>query len=293
MGVQERIDAGNIELDLRPVAGRIGAEISGISLGGGLDDGTIAAIRAALLRYKVVFFRDQHHLSYAEQEAFAQRFGPLVPHPTLAKVEGTEAALRIDYADGRMAANEWHTDESFQDVLPLGAVLRAVTLPPLGGDTMWANTVGAYEHLPEPLRDLADRLWALHSNIFDADDAAKYHEEAPATGYVTEHPLVHVHPETGERALLLGYHVYHTQRIIGLSHADSALLIALYQGHITRPENVVRWHWAPGDVAFWDNRATQHYGIGDFTALRQMSRVGIDGEVPISIDGRRSVARRK
>jgi alpha-ketoglutarate-dependent sulfate ester dioxygenase len=296
MGLHEKIS--DIELEYRPVAGRIGAEISGIKLGGSLDTDTVAAIRAALFKHKVLFFRDQHHLTDAEQEAFGKLLGDLVPHPTVPKIEGTEVALNI-LSDGTYAANQWHTDVTFVDAYPLASILRAIKLPPKGGDTVWANTAAAYEHLPLPLRELADKLWALHTNSYDyaasrpdatAERLKRHAGVFASTVYETEHPLVRVHPETGERTLVLGNFA---QKILGLNREDSARLINIFQDHITRLENTVRWHWAPGDVAIWDNRATQHYGIGDFTEARELHRVTIDGDVPVGIDGKSSVTRRK
>jgi taurine dioxygenase len=287
----EKIPSASEALNLRPLAGRIGAEISGVSLSGRLDTATIAAIRRALLQYKVIFFGNQLHFTFAEQEAFGKLFGKLIPHPTLPSTEGTEASMSLHYADGKTAANEWHTDDPCIAQYPAMGILHAVTLPSVGGDTLWANTATAYEHLPEPLRELAGKLWVLHTNTFDYEDAAKNRAEdgAGSTVYQTEHPLVRVHSETGERTLLLGYHA---QKFLGLNRADSARLIGIFQDHITRPENTVRWHWAVGDVAFWDNRATQHYGLGDFTETRVLRRSSIEGDVPMSIDGRRSVTRR-
>jgi len=297
MGLHEKINS-TVELAIRPVAGRLGAEISGIKLSGKLDADTVAAIRQALFTHKVIFFRGQDHLTDAEQEAFGKLLGDLVPHPTVPKIEGTETALNI-ISDGTYAANQWHTDVTFVDAYPLASILRAVHLPSKGGDTVWANTAEAYRRLPEALRDLADKLWAVHTNAFDyaavrpeaTTERLKRHDQVfSSTVYETEHPLVRVHPETGERTLVLGNFA---QRFVGLNGADSARLKSIFQDHITQLENTVRWHWSPGDVAIWDNRATQHYGIGDFTEARELHRVTIDGDVPVSVDGRNSVTRRK
>jgi alpha-ketoglutarate-dependent taurine dioxygenase len=298
MGKHESIDGAKSPIRTRPVAGRIGAEILGIKLSGDLKAETVAGIRQALFQHKVIFFSGQHHLTDAEQEAFGRLLGDLVPHPTVPKIDGTDVALNI-LSDGSYAANQWHTDVTFVDAYPLASILRAVQLPSKGGDTVWANTAAAYESLPEPLRELADKLWALHTNAYDyaatrpdaSSDRLKHHANVFAsTVYETEHPLVRVHPETGERTLLLGNFA---QKIIGFNRDDSARLFAIFQDHITRLENTVRWSWSPGDVAIWDNRATQHYGIGDFTEKRELHRVIIDGDVPVSVDGRRSVARTK
>jgi alpha-ketoglutarate-dependent taurine dioxygenase len=299
MGKLETLSTGNTSLDVRPVAGRIGAEISGVRLGGDISEYTLAEIRNALLTYKVVFFRNQHDLTDADQEAFGKLLGKPVAHPTVPKLEGTNYVLNIK-SDGTHAANTWHTDVTFVDAYPQASILRVVVLPSKGGDTVWANTEEAYKRLPQELRDLADKLWALHSNLYDyaatrpgtkgSDAEKRYREVFASTVYETEHPVVRVHPETGERTLLLGNFV---QRIVGYSRDDSARLFGIFQDHITRLENTVRWRWSKGDVAMWDNRATQHYGIGDFTEPREMHRLTIDGDVPVSVDGRRSVIRVK
>lgn len=281
-------------LDVVPVAGRIGAEIRGVALGGDLDDATIAAIRAALVRHKVIFFREQHHLDDAGQEAFAERFGKPVAHPTVPVVPGSKYLLELDSKEGR-AASSWHTDVTFVPNYPESSILRAIVIPQAGGDTLWANAVAAYEELSEPLRQLANSLWAVHTNLYDYaavindgnEEAAKrYREVFASTVYETEHPLVHVHPESGERSLILGHFF---KQFVGLNQADSQRLFATFQDAITKPENTVRWRWQPGDVAIWDNRATQHRAIADFgTQHRQLRRATIAGTVPVSIDGRNS-----
>jgi taurine dioxygenase len=169
-------------------------------------------------------------------------------------------------------------------------------VPTAGGDTVWANTAAAYEDLSPSLRALADTLWALHTNEYDyaarrpdasSESLRRYQEVFTSTVYETEHPLVRVHPETGERTLLLGHFV---KRILGLSSFDSAHLFQVFQEHVTRLENTVRWRWAVGDVAVWDNRATQHYAVNDYgDQHRVVRRVTVAGDVPVSVDGRRSV----
>jgi hypothetical protein len=150
-------------LDIRPLAGRIGAEIDGVQLAGNLPEATIAAIEAVLAKYKVIFFRDQCHLDDAGQERFAARLGELIAHPTSPAKAGSAAILEIDSARAR--ADRWHTDVTFVDAYPKISVLRGVVIPPCGGDTMWANTVAAYDGLPAALKTLAENLWAIHSNL--------------------------------------------------------------------------------------------------------------------------------
>ncbi len=289
----------DIGLDIRPVAGRIGAEVRGVRLSGDLQPATVRAINAALLKHKVIFFRGQHHLSDVEQEAFGRLFGSLVPHPTVPSAAGSSAVLELDGARGERASS-WHTDVTFVDAYPKISILRGAVVPDHGGDTVWANMVAAYEELPAPLRELADKLWAVHSNVYDyaggrvrvnEEGAKRYNEVFTRTVYETEHPLVHVHPETGERSLILGHFL---QKILGVTSSDSAHLFAIFQDHAIRIENTVRWRWQAGDVAMWDNRATQHRAIDDYEKQpRVVRRVTLDGDVPVSVDGRRSVTRNK
>lgn len=280
-------------ISIQPVAGKLGAQVSGIQLSGDLDPETFQEVHQALLRHKVLFFREQA-LDDQEQERFSRLFGAQVPHPTVRSAGNTAAILNLDAKESR--ANSWHTDVTFVTDFPKISILRGVTIPAYGGDTVWANTVTAYEELPTALRELADGLWAVHSNLYDyvapshATEAAlkRYQEEFTAREYETEHPLVHVHPETGERALLLGHFVKHFK---GVSKADSKLLFQLFHQRITDLNNSVRWRWQAGDVAIWDNRATQHIAINDYgNAERIVRRTTIAGDIPVSVDGQRSRA---
>jgi alpha-ketoglutarate-dependent sulfate ester dioxygenase len=282
--------------DLSPVAGRIGAEILGVDLNADLSDTLIQEIRQALVQYKVLFFRQQS-LDAAGQIAFARRFGDITTaHPTLPALSDHGEVLDLDYGRTATRSNEWHTDVTFVDRPPLGSILRAIELPPVGGDTVWANTVTAYEDLPAHLRSLADQLWAVHSNVYDYTEAAITQSEAmqayrqvfTATVYETLHPVVRVHPESGERGLFIGGFV---QQIQGLSATESKDLLRLLQAQVTRLENTVRWRWQVGDVAFWDNRSTQHYAIYDYDGQpRRVQRVTIVGDLPVGVDGNRSQA---
>ena len=170
-----------------------------------------------------------------------------------------------------------------------------MVIPPYGGDTVWANTAAAYDELPDPLKVLADSLWAVHGNDYDYaaarpdatdEETRRYREVFTSTLYQTEHPVVRVHPVTGERTLVLGHFV---KRLLGLNTHDSDHLLATFQAHVTRLENTVRWRWAVGDVAIWDNRATQHYAINDYgDQHRVVRRATVAGDVPVSVDGRHS-----
>ncbi|GIP44375.1 hypothetical protein J45TS6_28340 [Paenibacillus sp. J45TS6] len=285
-----------VQLEIVPVAGRIGAEVRGIDLAEDLFPAVVESIQEALLKYKVLFFRDQHQLDDEGQERFAKLLGELYAHPTVPVKDGTRAVLELDSAHGGRA-NAWHTDVTFVEAYPKASILRSVVIPPAGGDTVWANTAAAYEDLSPELKELAGSLRAIHSNAFDyvapaqqevaREQTQRKNHVFASTVYQTEHPVVRVHPETGERHLLLGQFV---RRISGLRTADSDRIINILQEHVTRLENTVRWSWAVGDVVVWDNRATQHYAINDYgDEHRVVRRVTIAGDIPIGTDGRRSI----
>ena len=280
------------ELDNSLVAGRIGGEVRNIQLTGDLDDSTVSALRRALGRHKVLFFRKQHHMDDREQQAFGRRWGTPVRHPT-APAQVGDFLLELDSQHGGKS-NVWHTDVTFMASYPSASILRAVKIPPAGGDTVWANTAEAYARLPKPLQALADTLRAVHSNDYDyavnhtqKDDGADAYQAAfISTVYEAEHPVVRVHPVTGERTLVLGAFF---KQFVGLNSGDSRHLFETLQAHITRLENTVRWRWNEGDVAIWDNRATQHYAIDDYGDQRRVvRRVTISGDVPVAIDGQPS-----
>lgn len=285
--------------DVRPIAGALGAEITGLRLDPGLSDEIVGFIRSAVLEHGVVFLRGQDHLDDEAQAGFAQRIGELTTaHPTIGGLDDQHSVLPIDSEHGNRA-NSWHTDVTFVDRPPSFSLLRAVVLPPYGGDTCWASTVNAYQELPPGLRKLADELWAVHTNDYDyatahgtaslSDRTREYQARFTSTVYRTEHPVVRVHPETGARALLLGQFV---QRFVGFNGSDSRHLFEVFQSHITRLENTVRWRWSPGDIAIWDNRSTQHYAVADYGDVpRRLHRVTVSGEIPVSVHGEHSVAR--
>src|ERR1700733_6320413 len=276
----------------------IGARVDGVRLGG-LDAETAAAVNEALGAHKVLFFRGQQHLGDESQFAFAESLGvPTSPHPTL-KFDGSRV-MRLESVGGG-GANQWHTDVTFVDRVPKASILRAVELPAYGGTTTWASTVAAYRELPQPLQQLADSLWAMHSNEFDyaqidpaklaalqsnPDAVLKYAAEFHSAHFETHHPVVRVHPETGERALLLGNFV---KRILDVTGSESQALFRIFQDRVTRLENTVRWNWELGDVAMWDNRATQHYAVSDYgDQRRRMHRVTLAGDIPVSVNGEHS-----
>ncbi|MFI0357817.1 TauD/TfdA dioxygenase family protein [Actinomadura sp. 9N407] len=279
------------EFDVRKVGGRIGAEVVGADVRD-LSAETFAEIHAALLDHKVLGFRGQE-LTDDDQIAFAERFGPLTgAHPTVPSVDGRPEILPVDSESGR--ANQWHTDVTFVQSPPKASTLRSLVVPPYGGNTLIANTAAAYRDLPEELRDFADRLFAVHTNDYDyvrptgadPDKAAEHRKAFVSRKWKTAHPVVRVHPETGERNLYIGGFA---QSIVGLSSREGRAILDILQAYVTRPENVFRWVWAPGDLVLFDNRITQHYAPDDYGDLpRRLHRVTVAGDVPAGVDGRQS-----
>lgn len=280
------------QITVHKLGSRIGAEIGGVRLGGDLAPAAVNEIRTALLAHKVIFFRDQHHLDDQRQLEFAALLGTPIGHPA-ATALAPDAPVITPINSELGKANRWHTDVTFAANYPAASILRAVTLPSYGGSTLWANTATAYADLPEPLKCLADNLWALHTNRYDyikneqmTDLQRAFRQAFEMTDFQTEHPVVRVHPETGERTLVAGDFV---RSFVGLDSRGSSALFELLQNRITVPENTVRWNWQPGDVAIWDNRATQHRAVDDYDdQYRLMHRVTLMGDVPVDVHGQRS-----
>ncbi|NUR31405.1 MAG: TauD/TfdA family dioxygenase [Catenulispora sp.] len=282
------------DFDIRRIGGRIGAEIVGADLSAELSEPVLDEIKAALLEHKALVFRGQE-LDDEGQLRFASLFGPLTTaHPTVPGIEEQPRILPVDSERG--AANVWHTDVTFVQSPPKASTLRGIVIPPYGGNTLIANTGAAYRDLPKPLRDLADGLWAVHTNDYDyagpravdVDDEKyqQYRDVFVSTKYRTAHPVVRVHPETGELGLFIGAFA---QTIEGLSTTESKDVLRLLQAYVTRPENVLRVQWSPGDVVLFDNRITQHYAPDDYDKLpRRLNRVTVAGDIPVGIDGRTS-----
>ncbi|MFD5073693.1 TauD/TfdA dioxygenase family protein [Streptomyces sp. NPDC058371] len=302
-------DAG---IDVRPASGHTGAEITGVDLAGPLDDAVVAAIRAAVLRWKVVFFREQR-LDHAAHVALARRFGKPITLRSRGKAspEGfpqvETTADRLELA-GRYGMNRdewlerrrhtllrgWHCDHGARVDPPAATILRAETVPPYGGDTTWSNLAAAYAGLSEPVKRFADGLRAEHRlgvgyQTRPGPDSYIRHLQDHQVASV--HPLVRVHPETGERLLFVnGYYV---EQILDVSRAENSRLLEMFVEQATRPEYTVRFRWEPGSVAFWDNRATVHLAPGDTGHLdfpRVMHRVMLAGDIPVGVDGRPSEA---
>ena len=272
-----------------PVAPTIGAESSGIRLGGKLSDETMAELHRALLEWKVLFFRDQD-IERTEHREFAERWGNLEQHPFFKYTQpGQSEADIVTLAKDAMTGgveNNWHNDVSWYKHPSFAAVLRAVEVPPVGGDTLWADTAAAYDLLPEDIKARIDHLEAEHDWI----NSFGRHME-PATVNMlrpqfpaVRHPIVRVIPETGRRVLFVN--LSFTQKIVGVSETESNELLTLLYRHVNRPEFQVRLKWAPNTIAFWDNRTCQHYASSDYyPARRVMDRISIVGDTPVGIAG--------
>lgn len=281
------------EFHVRRLTGNIGAEISGVRLSAGLPEETIAQIRAAALAHKVVFFHGQHHLDDAEHVAFASRFGTV----TLSSPKGNGDSDVLDLTSRYRVTSTWHTDITFVVQPPSFSMLRSVVMPPLGGDTLWANTATAYTALSAELRELAHGLWALHTNAREYAQYLKVQVQGREPAFrkmdrnssrlaVFEaiHPVVRVHPQTGERCLLLGSYA---TGFVGYNSVTFEAIRKIFQDVIIRPEHTVRWNWQVGDLVIWDNRATQHFAVNDYGgAERLVKRVTVVGEIPVSVDGK-------
>lgn len=292
---------------VRPVAGHIGADLGDVDLSAPLDGATVAAITAALHRYKVIFFRDQQ-LDHAAQIRFGRHFGELTyahPHDE-APPEGHPEIFTIDperYAKryGNDPALEkrrkysyvagWHTDVTAAVNPPAASILRAEVVPEIGGDTTWTNLVAAYEGLSAPVRAFVDTLRAEHryGGSQKPTGESPYAKRINDNLLVAIHPVVRVHPVTGERALFVnpGF----TSHIVDVGPRESKAILDLLYAELTRPEYTVRFRWEPGSVAVWDNRATAHLAPADLDHLdvkRTLHRVTVIGDRPVGPDGRES-----
>ncbi|HJV01965.1 MAG TPA: TauD/TfdA family dioxygenase [Burkholderiaceae bacterium] len=272
----------------------IGAELSGIKLEQAIhDDGLFAELRALLLKHRVLFLRDQD-FSRAEHVAFARRFGELEDHPVAGSDPENPGLVRIyknpDQPNDRYE-NAWHADTTWRAAPQFGAVLRCIECPPVGGDTMWANMALAYERLPDDVKQRIEGLRARHSieASFGAAMPIERRLALKAQFPDAEHPVVRIHPETGEKILFVNAfttHItnYHTPDRVRFGQdanpgAGNLLSYLISQAYV--PEFQVRWRWKPNSVAIWDNRSTQHYAVMDYPPChRKMERAGIIGDVP-------------
>jgi len=277
--------------DIVKHADRLGTEIKNITLSDDLSDEAVIAINRMLLEHKLIFFRDQGHLDDAQQQRFELRLGSLIRNPTMLDRRGG-LTIRKTLPDGacdhvdQMNGDDVFSSDVFSAARSAISVLRGAAIPPLGGEIAWSSSVAAYLDLPDPLRMLADSLWAVRLAAFDhtatdgANEAARRALGDVSTGTIYEaaHPIVRVHPETGERMLSLGRSV---QNFVGLQRYPSQRLFELLQSYLTAPQNTLCWNWKSGDVAIWDNRAIETYPVNEIGSPHwAMDQLAFDGDVP-------------
>ncbi|GAA2762512.1 TauD/TfdA family dioxygenase [Streptomyces paradoxus] len=282
-----------MSIQIHKVTANIGARVEGVDITRPLDEETSTALREALNAHKALVF-DAEGLDDAGQQAFVRHFGDITTaHPTVSAVDGAPNVLPVDSEGGR-AANHWHTDVTFVLNPPQATSLRSITVPPYGGETLIASSAAAYRNLPESLRGLADTLWAEHTNDYDYavpeedvdEEQSARRAQFTSIKYRTVHPVVRVHPLTGERGLFIGGFA---QRIVGLSAGESRKILDLLQAYVTRPENVLRHRWSPNQLVLFDNRITQHYAVDNYDGLpRRLHRVTVAGDIPVGIEGKES-----
>ncbi|PXW94351.1 taurine dioxygenase [Sphaerotilus hippei] len=275
------------DLRIEPLGPAIGAQVHGIDLSRPISDGQRDALQAALLQHHVLFFERQP-VTPVQQRDLARRFGELHVHPVFPRHPEAEEIIVLDtHADNLPDNDNWHTDVTFIATPPMGAILSARELPALGGDTLWASGIAAYEALSEPWRALLDPLTAEHSFVqsFPAERYARtpaerrQWEQAVADHPPQIHPVVRTHPVSGRRGLFVNEGF--TTRIMELKRSESDAVLAQLRAHIAKPEFTVRWRWKRHDLAFWDNRLTQHYATVDYLPHRRvMHRATILGDRP-------------
>ena len=274
-------------IDVEPIAGSLGAEISGVDMSQMLGNQLFQEVHDALMEHQVIFFRDQD-ISPTDHVAFARQFGTLQVHPFAPHLDDHPEVLVLESsAENRSAANAWHSDVTFSDEPPLGSILLARKVPQRGGDTMWADMYGAYDALSDAMKRYLDGMTAMHSPgnaKFEkaykyTDDRAQEIRAARQALEPAEHPIVRTHPVTGRKALFVNS--IFTRKVKGVSAKESRAILSYLYDHIATPEFSCRFRWRENSVAFWDNRCTQHYAVADYAGEhRLMHRVTIDGDRP-------------
>ena len=274
------------QLQIKRIAGALGAEIHGIDLAAGLTETQAAQVRQALLEHQVIFFRDQE-LDSAQYLRFAQAMGEPVEYPFVKGLDGYPVIIEVKKLEHERSnfGGIWHSDTTYLQQPPMGSMLLAREVPPFGGDTLFASQYAAYEALSDGMRKLLDPLVAVNSSA--KADVSKTREDRIASDgradarkdYVSEHPVVRTHPETGRKALYVN--VAHTLRFAGMTEEESAPLLHFLFRHQVRPEFTCRFAWRPGSLAFWDNRCVQHNPVNDYHGFRRlMHRITLAGDTP-------------
>jgi taurine dioxygenase len=287
IGHNYRMSGSCPAFEVRPLSGAIGAEIHGVDVGRELSDETIAALRRAWLAHAVIFFRGQD-LAPAQFMSFAQRFGQPVEYPFIKGLPGfpeITPVVKLEHETVNFGG-VWHSDTTYLERPPMGTMLIAREVPPAGGDTLFASQYLAYETLSPRMREVLGKLTAVSSSA-KADVTRSREDRVKTEGredarreYAAEHPVVRTHPETGRKALYVN--VGHTVRFKNMTEEESAPLLDFLYAHQTRPELTCRFSWGVGSIAFWDNRAAQHYPVNDYHGHRRvMHRITPAGDVPV------------
>ncbi len=274
---------------IHPIAGALGAEISGVDLAKDLGAETVAAIRRAWLDHLVIFFRDQD-LTPAQFVAFARCFGEPNEYPFVKGLPDAPEVIPVLKLEHETAnfGGIWHSDTTYLERPPMGSMLIAREVPPAGGDTEFASMYRAYESLSDGMKRLIDPLVAVHSSALA--DTSRTREDRmkdsgrrdAASAYTAEHPVVRVHPETGRKALYVD--TAHTERFADMTREESVPILRYLFQHQVRPEFTCRFRWQPGSIAFWDNRCAQHNAINDYAGHRRlMHRITLHGDRPAGV----------
>ncbi|HUD52456.1 TauD/TfdA dioxygenase family protein [Parvibaculum sp.] len=282
---QEAAATASLPFDVTPLTPTIGAELGGIDLAKPLDTATLDALRRTLLEWKVIFFRDQN-ITTDEHIAFARRFGALEVHPFAPEKAGYPEVLAITHDRERPGReNTWHSDVTWRLEPSLGSVLRALEVPDVGGDTLFADMYAAYEGLSDDMKAKVEGRTAIHDfTHFRARMRQRGKPEAEIEAFQkqypeAEHPVVRTHPETGRKGIYVN--AAFTQYIVGMERGESDALLRHLYAQAAIPEYQCRFRWRTNSIAFWDNRACQHYAVSDYwPAVRRMERVTIVGDRP-------------
>lgn len=273
------------DLTLVPLTPTIGAEVEGVDLARPLDGRTVSALRQALLDWKVLFFRDQD-ITTEQHLAFARNFGELEVHPFAPQKPGYPEVLAITHdANSRGKENTWHSDVTWRLEPSLGSILRALEIPPVGGDTLFADMYAAYDGLSDEVKAKVEGKVAVHDFVnfrkgmpkrgVSEEEIAAFDRQYPRA----EHPVIRTHPETGRKAIYVN--AGFTQHIVGMEKAENNALLAHLYAQAAIPEYQCRFRWSKNAIAFWDNRSSQHYAASDyFPAVRRMERVTVVGDRP-------------
>ena len=274
-------------IDTIPLTRGFGSILSGVDLSRELPQAGVDQLSELLVERKVLFFRNQKMTPHAQRD-FAARFGTLHVHPIYPVLPDLPEILLLDNHEAFLPDNDnWHTDVTFSKTPPLAGILAAKRIPPIGGDTLWSDSVAAYEALSEPMRRFLDGLTAQHSvaksfppERWQSDPAFKErYERAVAKHPPVDHPVVRTHPVSRRKGLFVNEGF--TTHINGIKPRESEALLKFLFAHAGQPEFILRWRWADGDVAFWDNRNTQHYAVADYLPERRtMHRATVNGDEP-------------